>query len=67
MAGSDQQHAEMPPGFPELWEGLTWAASPYRYRVLNSSLSSPLSTIQNAKRDKFKLGLWICLFFIENS
>ena len=25
MAANEQQHAEMPPGFPELWEGLTRA------------------------------------------
>ena len=25
MAANEQQHVEMPPGFPELWEGLTRA------------------------------------------
>ena len=25
MAANEQQHMEMPPGFPELWEGLTRA------------------------------------------
>ena len=23
MAANEQQHMEMPPGFPELWEGVT--------------------------------------------